>query len=83
MARKWWNVSSLLNLSYEKVYLSDQMIAGGIEQLEAKALFLKNNKMVEKLDGLFAVVDWATPQDAAEHDRIIKKIDKLKKNFIA
>ena len=88
---KWWSVNDETTfenfdnilLDYEEVPLKAQMLQGEIETLEKKAEQLKNDKMIEKDDGLFSVLDWADKASEAEYNKLTKQIAKLNKELSA
>lgn len=83
----WWTISSAkdgkFRLTRKKVSLAEQLLSGEIEQLENRAARLKEEKMVEKMDGLFPIQDWATDKDRLEYEKILKNITKLQKELKA
>lgn len=88
---KWWSVNDETTfenfdnilLDYEEVPLKAQMLQGEIETLEKKAEQLKNDKMIEKEDGLFSILDWADKASEIEYNKLTKQIAKLTKELSA
>lgn len=80
----WWTVSERdgeLTLESKKVSLAHQRLAGEIEELQRKSKRLRDEKLVEKMDGLFPVEDWETEKDKAEYNKLLRTIAAVEKDL--